>query len=248
MQANKVKRKLAAGRSVVVVETRHASPSFVEFVAQLGFDAVFLDLEHGGGSWEGLENMIRAAEIGGATPIVRVQDNGASSVGRSLDRGAGGIQVPHVNTSEDAASAVKHVKFAPLGHRGWYTGRPSYGEALEHYPLRANEETLVVVTLEEVEALENLEQILAVEHIDVFCLAPGDLALSMGLPGQGQHPEVRKAIDDAISRIVRSSRVAGVPVTASTLDHYRMLGARYFLVSLPTLLTSVATDFIAEIP
>src|SRR5258708_6766739 len=146
MHANNTKRKLAAGAPVSVVESRHASASLVEFVAQLGFDAVFLDLEHGGGSWEDLENMIRAAELGGATPIVRVQDNDASIISRCLDRGAGGIQVPHVNTLEEAAAAVKHAKYAPLGHRGWYTGRPTYGQPLAGYPAPANDETLVVVT------------------------------------------------------------------------------------------------------
>jgi 4-hydroxy-2-oxoheptanedioate aldolase len=244
MHANSTKRKLAAGAPVSVVETRHASPSLVEFVAQLGFDAVFLDIEHGGGSWEDLENMIRAAELGGATPIVRVQDNTASIIARSLDRGAGGIQVPHVNTLEEAAAAVQHAKYAPLGHRGWYTGRPTYRQSITDYPSHANDETLVVVTLEEVEALRNLDEILTAEHVDAFCVAPGDLAQSMGLPGQGQHPEVRKAIDDAIVRIVRANRVAGIPVTHSNVKQYLDLGARYLLVGLPNLLTPGVTEFL----
>ena len=127
---------------------------------------------------------MRAAELCDVTPIVRVQSHDHSTITRALDRGAGGVQVPHVNTRTEAEAIVRHSKFSPIGHRGFAGGRAAFGEKMHDFTRRANEETMVVVMLEEVAALHNLEDILKVQHIDVFFVAPGDLAQSMGHPGQ----------------------------------------------------------------
>jgi 2-keto-3-deoxy-L-rhamnonate aldolase RhmA len=246
MKDNAAKRKLQSGRPVTVVAPGHVSASLVEFVSKLGFDAVFLDQEHGGGSWEDLEHMVRAAEVGGATPIIRVQANDAAIITRSLDRGAGGIQVPHVNTRDQAIAAVEHAKYAPLGHRGWFTGRATYGQALATYPGRANDETMVVITLEETEALQNLDEILTVDGVDVFFVAPGDLAQSMGYPGRLDQPEVQTAIDDAIRRIRDANRTPGVLVTAATVERYLDMGALYLFAGLGGLIAPSLNDFLAR--
>lgn len=98
--------------------------------------------------------------------------------------------------------------------------------------------------LEEVEALNNLDDLLRVEHIDVFFVAPGDLVQSMGLPGQTDHPSVLAAIDDALRRIHAARRIAGTLTTPATLDHYLELGVLFLYVGLASLLAPAAADFV----
>jgi len=244
---NTAKAKLATGHPVSVVNPTYSSAGLVELLGRVGFDVIFIDCEHGPAGWDDVENMVRAAELANATPIVRVQGNDASTITRALDRGAGGVQVPHVNTRAEAEAAVRHAKFAPIGHRGFAGGRSAFGEKMAEYTRRANDETMVVVMLEEVEALSNLDDILKVEHVDVFFVAPGDLAQSMGLPGQMDHPKVQAAIDDAVARIRAAGRAPGVLVTPATVRRHLERGALFLYVSLASLLDPGAKDFLAAV-
>src|ERR1700720_4470890 len=157
MQTNTLKQKLAAGRPATVIAPFASSAGLVEVLGYLGFDGVFLDCEHGPAGWEDVEHMARAAELAGCSSVVRVERNDAATITRALDRGAGGVQIPHINTAGEAAAAVQHAKYAPLGHRGWSGWRAIFGEDPAEYPRRANAQTLVAVMLEEVEALDNLD-------------------------------------------------------------------------------------------
>src|SRR5919202_2963762 len=196
MRHNRAKARLAAGQPISVIAPTYTSAGLVELVSSMGFDAVFLDCEHGPAGWDEVENMVRTAELWDSTSIVRVQANDPSTITRALDRGAGGVQVPHINTRAQAEAAVRSAKFAPIGHRGFAGGRAALGEQMS-FTDHANAETLLVLMLEEVEALRNLDEILKVEHVAAFFIAPGDLSQSMGYPGQVGHPEVQAAIDDA---------------------------------------------------
>lgn len=247
MRHNTAKAKLVAGKPVSVVNPTYTSAGLVELLARVGCDVIFIDTEHGPAGWDDVENMVRAAELANATPIVRVQANDASTITRALDRGAGGVQVPHVNTRAEAEAAVRHAKFAPIGHRGFAGGRAAFGEKMSEYTRRANEETMVVVMLEEVEALDNLDEILKVEHVDVFFVAPGDLAQSMGFPGQMDHPKVQAAIEDAVRRIRAAGRAPGVLVTPATVRRHLERGALFLYVGLASLLDPGAKEFLAAL-
>ena len=247
MRNNAAKRKLTSGKPVSVIAPTYTSAGLVELVSRMGFEVIFIDCEHGPAGWDDVENMVRAAELANATPIVRVQANEVPTITRALDRGAGGVQIPHINTRAEAEAAVRHAKFAPIGHRGFAGGRSAFGEKMSEYTRRANEETMVVVMLEEVEALENLDAILQVEHIDVFFVAPGDLSQSMGYPGQMDHPRVQAAIDDAVKRIRAAGRAPGVLTTPTTVRRYLELGALFLYVSLANLLDPGARDFLAAV-
>lgn len=248
MRTNTAKRKLAAGKPVSVVAPTYTSGGLVELLGRLGFDVIFLDCEHGPAGWDQVEDMVRAAELCDVTPIVRVQSHDHSTITRALDRGAGGVQVPHVNTKAEAEAIVRHAKYHPLGHRGYAGGRAAFGEKPADYTRRANEETMVVVMLEEVEALRNLDAILTVPHIDVFFVAPGDLAQSMGHPGQMDHPDVQRAIDDAVRRIRGAGKAPGVLSTPATVHRYLDLGALFLYVSLQSLLGAGTREFLGAIP
>jgi 4-hydroxy-2-oxoheptanedioate aldolase len=246
MRHNRAKEKLAAGKPISVVAPGYGSAGLVELLGRMGFDAIFIDCEHGAVGWEDVENMVRAAELTDVTPIVRVQSNDHSTITRALDRGAGGVQVPHVNTRAQAEAAVRAAKFAPIGHRGYAGGRAALG-VKGSFTEHANAETMVVAMLEEVEGLKNLEDILKVEHIDVFFIAPGDLAQSMGFPGQMDHPDVLAAVQDGVRRVRAAGRAPGVlAANGAMARRYIDLGALFIYVSLGSLLQPGVRDILAE--
>ena len=247
MRTNTAKAKLRAGKPVSVVNPTYTSAGLVELLGRQGFDVIFLDTEHGPAGWDEVEDMVRAAELVNATPIVRVQSHDVSVITRALDRGAGGVQIPHVNSRVEAEEVVRHAKFAPIGHRGFAGGRSAFGEKMSEYTKRANDETMVVAMLEEVEALRNLDEILKVDHIDVFFVAPGDLAQSMGFPGQMDRPEVQAAIDDAVARVRAAGKAPGVLATPATVGRYLDKGALFLYVSLAALLDGGAKSFLGTV-
>lgn len=246
MRHNLAKEKLTSGKPVSIVAPGYSSAGLVELLGRMGFDAIFIDCEHGPVGWEDVEHMVRAAELVDVTPIVRVQSNDPSTITRALDRGAGGVQVPHINTRAEAEDAVRAAKFAPIGHRGYAGGRASLG-VNGNFTVHANAETMVVAMLEEVEALKNLDEILTVEHMDVFFVAPGDLAQSMGHPGEVDHPDVQAAVQEAVRRIRAAGRAPGVLATnGATARRLMDLGALFIYVSMASLLQPGAKEFLAE--
>jgi 4-hydroxy-2-oxoheptanedioate aldolase len=161
--------------------------------------------------------------------IVRVPVGQPWVITRTLDRGASGIVVPHVCTKPYAEEIVQAARFAPLGLRGMFGGRRSFGTT--DYYNRANAETTVVVLIEEIEAIRNLPEMLKVDGIDVFFVAPSDLAQTMGHIGNHTHPEVQRTIDDAIKRIVDAGRTAGTLVSDDNRDRYLDLGVTFTMTS-----------------
>jgi 2-keto-3-deoxy-L-rhamnonate aldolase RhmA len=121
MRQNTAKAKLRAGQPVSVINPTYSSAGLVELVGRLGFDVIFIDCEHGPAGWDAVEDMVRAAELVGATPIVRVQANDGPTITRALDRGAGGVQVPHVNTRGEAEATAA----TPAGARPSARSPPS---------------------------------------------------------------------------------------------------------------------------
>jgi 4-hydroxy-2-oxoheptanedioate aldolase len=244
MPNQRLKDKLTAGQAATVIAPFATSAGLVEMLGHMDFDGVFLDTEHGPSGWEDIEHQARAADLTGYSSVMRVQDNDASTITRALDRGVSGIQIPHVNTRAEAEAAVQHVKFAPLGHRGWSGWRGALGVPSADYARVANEQSLVAIMLEEVVALDNLDDILKVDHIDVFFVAPGDLAQSMGVPGQTAHPQVTSAMEDALKRIRAAGRISGTLTTPAMLDRHLELGVQFLYVGLGSLLSPAVGEFI----
>ena len=123
MRHNLAKEKLAAGKPVSVVAPGYSSAGLVELLGRMGFDAIFIDCEHGPVGWEDVEHMVRAAELVDVTPIVRVQSNDHSTITRALDRGAGGVQVPLAAFSRELSEVVSTAMRAVValsGHSGEY--------------------------------------------------------------------------------------------------------------------------------
>ena len=244
IRPNKAKAKLKAGGIVNAVGGLTDSDA-VDAAGTLGMDAVWLEGEHGGVDFQDISDLTRACDLWGMTSIVRVGFNNPNMIYRALDRGAQGIVVPHVNTRAEAEAVVDAAKFAPIGHRGMFTSRQGYG--VSDYLKAANDHTLVIVLIEDIVAVRNLDDILKVDNIDVFLVAPSDLAQSMGHIGNIGHPEVQKVIEDASAAIVKAGRVAGHTATTDNVGSLVRKGFRFFLASSGEWLSKGAQQYLAAV-
>ena len=244
MRENRIKSQLRAGQTAVAVSGHH-NADMIDFLGQFGFDGVWLEGEHGPVDWDAIGDLSRACDLWGMASVTRVNNNDPGTIMRALDRGTMGIVVPHVNTREAAEQAMKSAKFDPIGYRGMFGGRQSFG--VPDYVQRANDQTLVVVLIEEIEAVNNLAEILTVDNIDVFFVAPADLAQTMGHIGNHGHPEVQVTIDKALAQIVAAGRTAGTLATDDNVERYRDAGARFFLTGWPNWVSQGAKAFLQRV-
>src|SRR5665811_1561957 len=197
MNENLIKHRLSAGETVTGCFLRYPSATLAEFGAMAGWDFLVFDAEHGSLQPRDLEDLSRACELHGVTPMVRVTTNDPSTILRFLDAGAHGLQVPWVDSGAAADAAVRAVKYEPRGSRGLAATR-SAGFAMHtsigDYVRHANAETLVVVQVETATGVENVEEIAAVDGVDVVFIGPTDLSHSLGHVGNTSHPDVQRAM------------------------------------------------------
>ncbi len=193
---NPVKQKLKAGQKTAGAWLQIASPITAEIMSQAGFDWLMIDMEHAPVDFMTLVSQMQAMAGGGAVPLVRAPWNDFVTIKRILDAGAYGLLVPYVNTRIEAEAAVKACKYPPEGVRG-AAGSPraaGYGQNVSNYLPYANDQILIVTAVETIEAVENLDDILAVPGLDGIFIGPMDLSTSMGHMGNPGHPEVQAAI------------------------------------------------------
>ena len=244
MRENRVKRKLKEGKCATVLMGQN-SPETIDFLGQFGFDGMWIETEHGAVGWADVAHASRACDLWGMTSVCRVNHNEPWLITRSLDVGATGIAVPHVNNAEEAQRAARSAKYGPEGYRGMSGGRQSYG--VIDYHRKMNEETLVVAIIEEVVAVSHLDEMLAVDGIDVYLLAPGDLAQTMGYTGQHNHPEVLAVINGCIERVVAAGRVAGRVVGDDNVEEYIGRGVRFLLSTWQPWIDRAASEYLAKV-
>jgi 4-hydroxy-2-oxoheptanedioate aldolase len=242
---NPAKKKLADGGVITVVMGDY-SPDMCEFLGSLGVDAVMGEMEHFTTSWQDIANMSRACDLWGMMSMVRINRNDPALITRTLDCGANGIMVPHVDTAEQARAVAVGAKYGPDGIRGQFGGRRSFG--VTDYHRQANENVMVTVLLEDIVAIKNLPEILAVDGIDIFWMVPGDLAQSMGYTGQVNHPEVRAVMDKAITDIVAAGRTAGtLAVTEEAAERAIDMGVRALSVPWTSWIAAGARSYLGAV-
>jgi 2-keto-3-deoxy-L-rhamnonate aldolase RhmA len=244
LRPNRAKEKLAKGE-IVTCLAGVDTPYLVDFVGQIGVDSVWLEAEHGPVDFEAIGDLSRAADLWGMTPLVRVGSIDYNTIYRTLDMGAMGITVPHVDTAQDARDIVNAAKYAPIGTRGMYGPRQSFG--VTDYVKKANDQTMVVVLVEDIKSVNNLDEILDVEHVDVFHVAPSDLAQSMGHIGNDEHPDVQRAIDESIAKIIAAGKTAGTTVGAHNVAKFRDQGVKFFYTSLNGWIMSGGYEFLGAL-
>ena len=244
MRENRIKRQLQAGQTAIAVSGHH-NADMIDFLGQFGFDGVWLEGEHGPVDWDAIGDMSRACDLWGMASVTRVNNNDPGTIMRALDRGTMGVVVPHVNSREAAEQAMKSAKYAPVGYRGMFGGRQSFG--VPDYFQHANDQTLIVVLIEEIEAVNNLAEILTVDGIDVFFVAPADLAQTMGHIGNHTHPDVQATIDKALAQIVAVGKTAGTLATDDSVERYRDAGVRFFLTGWTNWVSQGAKAFLQRV-
>jgi 4-hydroxy-2-oxoheptanedioate aldolase len=185
------------------------------------------------------------------TPIVRPEANRPEVLMRYLDRGAMGLQVPHVTTKTEAVAAVRATKYYPLGDRGLARGQRSTGYGLAgggiaDYIAASNRETLVCVQIEEKEGLDNLGEILTVDGVDVFFIGPTDLSQSLGYPGQRDHPVVKSAVDSAFATIHAAGKASGTTCGADDVAANVKKGVIYHYTHIATFMTYYGRHFLKQ--
>ncbi len=244
LRNNRVKHKLANGELATVIGG-YLTADLIELMGQVGFDGVWIEAEHGPVDYGDIANMTRACDVWGITSMVRINLNFHGVIYRTLDQGAQGIVVPHVNTAAEARAVVDGAKFHPIGSRGMFTSRQGLG--VDRYAEKANDETLVIVLIEDIEAVNNLSEILEVDNIDVFFVAPGDLGQTMGYPGQYTHPDVVATVDRTLDQIISSGRVAGALVNDSTVDQFIAQGVRFLFNSWQPWVAAAGQSYLARV-
>jgi len=244
-RGNPAKKKLADGGVITVVMGDY-SADMCEFLGSLGVDAVMGEMEHFTTSWEDIANMSRACDLWGMMSMVRINRNDPALITRTLDCGANGIMVPHVDTAEQARAVAVGAKYGPDGIRGQFGGRRSFG--VTDYHRQANENVMTSILLEDVIAINNLPEMLQVDGIDIYWVVPGDLAQSMGYTGQVNHPEVRAVMDKALADIVKSGRVAGtLAVTEEAAERAIDMGVRALSVPWTSWIAAGARSYLGAV-
>ena len=232
MITNQILSRMRTGEKAYGCTLEFPCAPIVELLGLAGLNYIMLDGEHGVFSLESVEQMCRAADVAGLTTIARVHEVSPSVILRFLDRGVLGIVGPHVSTRQQAQMLADACRFAPRGKRSYASTRGNaYGAPtpLREFMAHMNDQILVIAQLEDREALANLSEIIAVEGIDLFSYGPNDLALSMGFPGEPDHPQVQAAMQTAGERIhAAGKRLASDVLVAITVASLIVDGARAF--------------------
>ena len=212
MVHNKLKKIFAEGGSALGTFVNWEISDAVEIIALAGFDFVVLDNEHGPLTHATSQNLIRAAELRGITPIVRIPNSLESTILHTLDVGAHGIQVPQVNDAQTAAAIVSRAKYKPVGSRGVAFPRAAdFGMTdLIKYFDHENSQVMIVAHCENMLCLENLDAICQVPEIDVIFLGPYDMSQSMGITGQVGHARIQEAAEKVVRTAKKYGKVAGI--------------------------------------
>ena len=233
---NPLAERLRAGDIGLALMIKHARTVDIALAAKTcGFDALYFDLQHSTVPEDVVANISAAAVQTGITPIVRIPEKGYGTALRVLDGGALGIVVPDLSSAEEAREAVSHCKFAPIGRRSNAGRYPqfAYG-AVPAVKARdeLNDNTLVIVMVETAAALENVEEIAAVEGVDVIHIGSSDLSSDLGVPGQNMHPKVLGALERVVAACRKHGKVPGMGgLSGGDAKNYEQavkLGARFF--------------------
>jgi len=224
MRPSLVKRKLARKEPVVGITLHLTDPSLYEMASLMGFDYIWMDLEHHAYSVETAGSLMRAARVGTSDIMARPGKGEFMRLGRLLESGAHGILYPRCDNADEARQVVRWSKFAPLGTRGIDGANPDMPYCSmdpAEYVRMANAETWIVIQIEDPQALEHADEIAAVEGVDVVMLGPADFSILCGVPGQFEHPKVEEALQIVARAADRHGKawgtIAGTPERARHL-------------------------------
>jgi len=224
MRFSRVKAKLRRNEPALITTLHYTDATLYEMTSLMGFDGIWMDMEHHHYSVETAANLMRAARVGASDIIARPGKGEYMRMARLLEAGAQGIMYPRCETAEEAADVVKWAKFAPMGERGVdgaNADAPYCCTPMKAYLKVANEETLVIIQIESPRALENVEGIAKVRGVDILMIGPGDLSVLAGIPYEFDNPYMI----EAINRVSRAAKAAGIHwgTVSGSPEHTRKL-------------------------
>ena len=195
------------------------SPMTVEVAGLAGFDWVLIDHEHGPGGQDTLLHQLHAASATPAFPVVRIAANETPRFKRALDMGALGVMVPWVSTVAEAKAAVQAMQYPPRGIRGVakFNRGAGFGGDFEEYYAHAHERLLTVLQIETMDAVNNIEEIAAVEGADVLFVGPTDLSYNMGIRDQLESPRFTEALKKVADAAKNHGKAAGILIHNNAL-------------------------------
>lgn len=208
---NVFKHAIARGELQIGLWCSLCSPITAEIVCHSGFDWLLLDTEHSPNEVPDVLSQLQAVQAGSASPIVRPAWNDLVLIKRLLDVGAQSLLIPFVQTADEARRAVEATRYPPDGIRGITgSGRASRYGRVTNYLKNASQEICLLVQVETKSALDRIEEIASVDGIDGIFIGPNDLAASFGHIGNWAHPEVQSALEDAVRRLKKIGKPAGI--------------------------------------
>lgn len=231
MRVSRTKAKLQRDEPVLALTLHLTDPSLYELASLMGFDCIWMDMEHHSYSLETAAHMMRAARVGTADIMARPAKGEFMRMGRMLEAGAQGIMYPRCDDAAEAAEVVRWAKFAPQGTRGVDAANadnPYLTVPVAEYIAEANRETFVVIQIEDAKALDQADEIAAVDGVDILFLGPGDFSILSGIPAQFDH----ELIHQAVKKVAGAAEKAGIHwgCPAFSVEHSRKLidmGARF---------------------
>lgn len=231
MRDSRIKAKLRRNEPALITTLHYIDPTLYEMASLMGFDGIWMDMEHHSYSLETAATLMCAARVGASDIVARPAKGEFMRLCRMLEAGASGIMYPRCESAAEAAEVVRWMKFAPAGERGLdgaSADAPYCSAPLKEYLRKANDETLVIIQIESPKALEELDAIAKVPGVDVLMFGPGDFSVLAGVPGEFDHPSLAAARQ----KISKAAKNAGIHwgTVSATPEHTSSLldmGARF---------------------
>ena len=214
-----LKHKLLSGEKTIGSWLTMPSLAISELMAKVGFDWLTIDLEHSSLSIEQAGEMIRIIDLAGVSPLVRLTSNDGNQIKRVMDSGAHGIIVPMVKTKGDAEQAVSSVYYPPKGIRGVGLARAQhYGIGFHEYRDWLEENAIIIVQIEHIDAVNNLKDILSVDGVDGYIIGPYDLSASLGVSGEFDHSSMIEAMNEIYRVATTLGKYGGIHIVEPHTD------------------------------
>jgi len=233
LKKNYFLEKLNNGKPVLGTWIMMPSVLTVDVIASTGVDFVIIDREHGPISFETAQEMAMACESRGVSPIMRVGDIERSFIQNALDVGMHGIQVPNVDTKQNAKDVVKFSKYPPMGDRGFspFTRAGDYSiDNATTLTKTANKNTAVILNIEGKDAVNNFDEILEVENADIYFVGLFDLSKALGIPGDVSNPIVIDALAEIIKKADKAGKFVGtIATTKERMAEFLEMGVKYMV-------------------
>jgi 4-hydroxy-2-oxoheptanedioate aldolase len=208
---NKLKRALRAGQVQIGCWLNLPTHVTVEVMTKAGFDWLLIDTEHSPNDIPQVHQQLQAATGGDSSMVVRVPWNDMVTIKRYLDVGAQSLLIPCVQSEQEAHDAVSYTRYPPKGIRGYASmPRAAHFGLVKDYPKICEDDLFVALQIETQQGMDNIEKIAKIDGVDALFVGPGDLAASLGHVGNPQHPDVQKAIESSIKRILDAGRICGI--------------------------------------